>query len=122
MIIRAMFRQEFARIVAAQSILNDFSSKAVEWFADDSGNRLGAIAYYESDLNWSIVVLDRGRQANFGALYLEFGFWSCDDARRLLFEKMAATVGTSSTRRSAQVRNLKEHSQRGPRAAQRSGS
>jgi hypothetical protein len=92
MAIRAVFRPEFDRILPTQSMLNDFSSKAVEWFADDAGNVLGVIAHHKPTPNWSIVVLGRGHQAHFRALHLDFGFRNCDDARRLLFEKMEATI------------------------------
>jgi hypothetical protein len=94
MIIRALFRQEFDRIVSKQSILKDFTTRAVEWFADDSGDFIGAIAHQESDLNWSIVILVRKPHANFRAHYLDFGFWNCDDARQQLFDTMEMAIAT----------------------------
>ena len=92
MAIRALFKQEFDRFSAAQSELEDLTSRAVEWFADDTGSVLGAIAHHVSDLNWSLVVLCRNHHANFRAIYLDFGFWNADDARCVLFEKMESAL------------------------------
>jgi hypothetical protein len=92
--IRALFRQEFDRVASSQGTLADLTSKAVEWFADDSGTVLGAIAHHQSDLNWSLVVLGLDDQGRFRALYLDFGFWNCDEARQLLFAKMQTAVAT----------------------------
>src|SRR5687768_13931429 len=92
MAIRALFRQEFDRFSASQSVLDDLTSKAVEWFADDTGAVLGAIAHHVSDLNWSFVVLGRNHHADFRAIYLDFGFWNADDARGVLFKKMESAL------------------------------
>jgi hypothetical protein len=94
MAIRAMFRQEFDRFASAQSALADLTHRAVEWFADDTGVVLGAMTHHESDLNWSFVVLGRNNLGQFHPLYLDFGFWNCDEARRLLFAKMETALAT----------------------------
>jgi hypothetical protein len=44
MTIRALSRQEFDRIGSAQGTLRGLTRKAVEWFADDTGEVLDAIA------------------------------------------------------------------------------
>jgi hypothetical protein len=89
MAVRALFRQEFDRFASAQSAaLADLTHRAVEWFAEDAGVIFGAIAHHESDLNWSFIVLGRNDQDQFHTLYLDFGFWNCDEARRMLLAKM----------------------------------
>jgi hypothetical protein len=93
--IRALFRQEFDRFSSAQSALDDLTSRAAEWFADDSGAVLGAIAHYETDLNWSYVVLGRDHHGRFRPRCLDFGFWNCDDARRQLVAKMETALATA---------------------------
>jgi hypothetical protein len=106
MAIRALSRQEFERFASAQSALEDLTAKAVEWFADDSGLILGAIAHHRSDLNWSFVVLSRDCHASFRAKYLDFGFWNADEARRQLFLKMDPTEVNASSANSISVPDL----------------
>jgi hypothetical protein len=95
MAIRALSRQEFDRFRSAQRTLASLTRKAVEWFADDTGDVIGAIAdHHGSDLNWSFVALGRHLDGNFRVFALDFGFPSADDARRLLFAKMETALGT----------------------------
>jgi hypothetical protein len=97
MTIRALCRQEFDRFSSAQATLADFTSKAVEWFADDTGLVLGAVAHHESDLNWSYVVLSRDTKGQFRSRHLQFGVWNVDEARRLLLARMETTLATATT-------------------------
>jgi hypothetical protein len=94
MAIRALFRQEIDWFGTAEATLADLPSKAVEWFVDDTDVVFGAIVHHESVLNWSFAVLGRDNRARFRMIYLEFGFVTCDDARRLLFAKMETALGT----------------------------
>jgi hypothetical protein len=68
------------------------TDKAVEWFADDMGAVLGAIAYNERDLDWSFVILGRDNHGQFCVLDRDVGLYDLNDARRLLVEKMAHAV------------------------------
>jgi hypothetical protein len=88
MTIRALSRQEFDRFAVAQATLSDFTVKAVEWFVDDTGYVLGAVAHHESALNWSYLVLTRDANAQFRPRYLQFGAWNVDETRRLLLARM----------------------------------
>jgi hypothetical protein len=66
------------------------TDRAVEWFADDTGTILGAIAYHHLDLDWSFVVLQRAGDGTFHAVARAAGLRVLDDARSLLIEKMEA--------------------------------
>lgn len=92
MAIRALSRQEFDRFRSARATLALLTDRAVEWFADDTGVVLGAIAYDKSDLQWSFVVLGRDHDGEFRALDHDAGLRVLDDARRLLLERMASGV------------------------------
>jgi hypothetical protein len=87
--IRALTIQEFDRFRSARSTLARPTDQAVEWFADDAGVVLGAIAYNQVDLQWSFVVWGRDHHGKFRALDRDAGLSVLDDARRLLVEKMA---------------------------------
>jgi hypothetical protein len=89
MAIRALSLQEFDRFNAARATVARHTDKAVEWFADDAGAVLGAIAYDHFDLEWSVVVLGRDDHGQFRALDRDGGMHVLDDARRILVEKMA---------------------------------
>ena len=67
----------------------------VEWFGDDGGLIIGAIAYHPSSLEWSYVILGRDIYGRFHALDLDTGLRDLEEARRLLVEKMtrAAAAG-----------------------------
>ena len=67
---------------------------AVEWFAEDTGAVLGAIAYHPSDLAWSLVVMERLHDDQFHVCDRAAGLPALDDARRLLSEKMASALTT----------------------------
>jgi hypothetical protein len=96
MAVRALSRQEFNRFSSAQATLADFTSKAVEWFADDTGLVVGAVAHHESDLNWSFIVLSRDADRQFRPCYLQFGAWNVDEARRLLLASMRTALATTT--------------------------
>lgn len=92
MAIRALSRQEFDRFGAAPATLSDLTRNAVEWFADDTGAVIGALAYGESDFDWSCVVLGRDHAGVFRSLGADVGLRGHNDARRLLFERMRAAL------------------------------
>ena len=98
MAIRALSRQEFDRFISAQPTLSDFTSRAVEWFADDSGLVVGAVSHHASELNWSYVVLSRDANHPFRPCYLQFGAWNIDDARRLLLVRMEMALPSRDPR------------------------
>jgi hypothetical protein len=69
MAIRTLSRQEFDRFRSARTTMaRRLTDKAVEWFADDMGAVLGAIAYDEGDLDWSFVILGRDNHGQFCVL------------------------------------------------------
>jgi hypothetical protein len=74
---------------------SDHTDRAIEWFADDTGVILGAIAYDQCDLKWSFVVLGQDNHGTFRALHREAGLRVLDDARLLLIEKMAIALATA---------------------------
>jgi hypothetical protein len=101
MAIRALSLQEFARFNAARATVARHTDKAVEWFADDTDAVLGAIAFDQFDLEWSLVVLGRDYNGDFRALDRDGGLRVLDEARRVLVEKMALAFGTESSGLSA---------------------
>ena len=94
MAIRALSIREFDRFNATRATVARHADKAVEWFADDTDAVLGAIAYHQSDLDWSFVVLGRDHLGTFRALDRAAGLQVLDDARRLVVEKMAMALAT----------------------------
>jgi hypothetical protein len=87
--IRALTIQEFDRYRSARATLARVTDQAVEWFADDAGVVLGAIAYHRFQLDWSFIVLGRDHGGGFRAIARETGLRDLGEARRLLVEKMA---------------------------------
>jgi hypothetical protein len=95
MAIRALSLSEFDRFNAARARVARHTDQAVEWFADDTGTVLGAIAYHHLDLDWSLVVLRRNRDGTFCASDRAAGLCVLDDARRLLLDKMERACAIS---------------------------
>jgi hypothetical protein len=96
MAIRAVSRQEFDRFGATRVTINGVTHKAIEWFADDTGVVIGAIAYDESALGWAFVILARDIYGNFRAFNLETGLGDLDDTRRRVRQKIAMAVASST--------------------------
>jgi hypothetical protein len=92
MTIRALSREEFDKFGSAQLTLRGLTRKAVEWFADDVGNLLGAVADHRPALDWSFVALGRDQSGKFRVIALDFGYQDQDVARGVLF----ATMETAS--------------------------
>jgi hypothetical protein len=93
MAIRTLSLQEFDRVRSARTTMAQrLTNRAVEWFTDDKGAVLGAIAYDEHDLDWSFVMLGRDHHGKFRALDRDVGLGDLADARRLLVDKMAEAV------------------------------
>jgi hypothetical protein len=90
MAIRALSLKEFATFNAARARVARHTDQAVEWFADDTGSVLGAIAYHHLALDWSMVVLKQNGDGTFRAIERADGLRVLDDARRLLISKMTA--------------------------------
>jgi hypothetical protein len=95
MAIRALSLQECDRFNAARATVAGYTDRAVEWFADDAGAILGAIAYDQFDLKWSLVVLGQDNHGKFRALHREAGLRVLDDTRLLLIERMAMALVTA---------------------------
>jgi hypothetical protein len=104
--IRALSMQEFDRFGAGRVSLNGLTHKAIEWFADDAGIVLGAIAYHPVNLEWSYVIMGRDIYGKFGALDLDTGLCDLDVVRRLLLEKMTARVTAASKNALSQRRRV----------------
>ena len=96
MAIRALSRQELARFCSARPTLSLLTDKAGEWFADDAGVVLGAIAYHQFDFDWSCLVLRLDGEGKVVVRHRAAGFRDHDDAWRLLLEKMASAVATAT--------------------------
>jgi hypothetical protein len=94
MAIRALSLREFDRFNAARARVARHTDQAVEWFADDTGSVLGALAYHHLALDWSLVVLKQNDDGTFRAIERAAGLRVLDDARRLLVDKMAAARQT----------------------------
>ena len=93
MAIRALSPRECDRFNSTRATVARYTDdKAVEWFADDTGAVLGAIAYHHADLEWSSVVLGRDNHGGFRALNRDAGLRVLDDARRLVVEKMTIAL------------------------------
>jgi hypothetical protein len=91
--IHALCLQEYERFNSARSTLARHTDRAVEWFADDTGDILGAIVYHPGDLAWSWVVVARDHDdGTFRALDRDAARRALDDARRQLVEKMAMAL------------------------------
>ncbi len=105
MAIRALTRQEFDRFISVQPTLADFTSRAVEWFTDDTGLALGAVTHHDSELKWAYVVLTRDAAGQFRPRYLQFGVRNVDEARRFLRSRMEAQLRTKNDVVAGSMRN-----------------
>src|SRR5205085_4399595 len=94
MAIRALSLREFDRFNAARPRAARHTDRSVEWFANDTGTVLGAIAYHHVDLDWSLVVLRRNSDDTFRSIDRAAGLCVLDEARRLLIEKMETAGAT----------------------------
>jgi hypothetical protein len=94
MAIRALSPQEFDRFNSARAAVARYTDKAVEWFADDQGAVLGAIAYHQTNLEWSLVVLGRDRHGRFYTFDRQAGLPVLDEARHLVLEKMGVALAS----------------------------
>jgi len=94
MAVRALSLREFATFNAARVRVARHTDKAVEWFADETGTILGAIAYHHLALDWSLVVLKQNGDGTFRAVERAAGLRVLDDARRLLIDKMTTARKT----------------------------
>jgi hypothetical protein len=102
MSIRALSIREPDRFNEARTTVARHIDHAVEWFADDGGAVLGAIAYHHFTLEWSLVVLQRDRGGEFRACGCDAGLRVLADVRRILVERMAlAAADWSSSHRAA---------------------
>jgi hypothetical protein len=95
MAIRALSLREFDQFNATRARVARHTDQAVEWFSDDTGTVLGAIAYHHLDLDWSLVVLRRNGDGTFRASDRAAGFCVLDDARRQLLDKMETACAIS---------------------------
>jgi hypothetical protein len=94
MAIRALTIQEFDQIRSARSALARATNDAVEWFADDTGLVIGAIAYHQVLLDWSFIVFERDNRGGFRSVACEVALRDLGEARRLLVENMARVKST----------------------------
>jgi hypothetical protein len=92
MVIRALSLRETDRFNAARASVARHTAHAVEWFADDAGEVLGAITYDHRELEWAVMVLGRDVSGAFQPLDGDSGLRVLDAARRLLVEKMAMAL------------------------------
>jgi hypothetical protein len=91
--IRTLSTHELDRLRPARTTMaRRLTDHAVEWFADDTGTVLGAIAYETRGLAWSVVILGRDTLGRFCAFDRDISVGRLADARRLLVEKMASAV------------------------------
>src|SRR5712672_1216993 len=96
MAIRTPSLQAFDQFRSARTTMaRRLTAQAVEWFADDTGAVLGAIAYDAQDLGWSFVILGRDHHGQFHALDRDIGLDDLASARWLLVKKMARTLAIS---------------------------
>jgi hypothetical protein len=93
MAICALSFQEFDRFNAVRATVARHLDTAVEWFANEEQDVLGAIAYHHRDLDWSWVVLRRDHRGEFCALARAGALRVLDDARQRLLETMSRATG-----------------------------
>jgi hypothetical protein len=93
MAIRTLSTREWDRFRPARTTMAQrLTDHAVEWFADDTGAVLGAIAYETPDLAWSVVILGRDTLGQFCAFDRDISIGRLVDARRLLVDRMTVAV------------------------------
>jgi hypothetical protein len=93
MAIRTLSTHELDRLGPPRTTMaRRLTDHAVEWFADDTGTVLGAIAFETRDLAWSVVILGRDTLGRFCAFDRDISVGRLPDARRLLVDKMTLAV------------------------------
>jgi hypothetical protein len=93
--IRALSFHDCDRFNAARAAVARHTDTAVEWFVDDTGTVLGAVAYHHRALDWSFLVLQRTTHGGFRALDGDAGLCALDEARCELMKRMARAVAAS---------------------------
>jgi len=65
MSIRTILRSEFDRLLPHDPILEDYMLEQVEWFSNQSGTLLGAIAKGENHAGWNYAIFKQDRHGDF---------------------------------------------------------
>ena len=67
MVINAISREEFIRLLPLRRCMERFIGKGIEWFSNKAGNVIGIIALGHSNRSWNYVVFRRNKNGNFVA-------------------------------------------------------
>jgi len=87
---RKISRYEFDKLFPDRPLLEKFTGKLVEWFANEPNTILGAIDHEPRKGTWSYVVMKANREADLRVLELNESMKSRPDAETQLFQKMEA--------------------------------
>ena len=71
MAFKSISRYEFDKLMPERSVLEKFTGKQVEWFANDAKNVIGAVDHARTGATWSYVVMKRTERDVFRILELK---------------------------------------------------
>jgi hypothetical protein len=87
--IRAIPRYQFDRLLPHHFALESLMGEEVEWFSNQSGNMLGAVARGEGVAGWNYVILKRDKQGDLHFRKVMSNFFSLRAAKVDLLLSMA---------------------------------
>jgi hypothetical protein len=86
---RMISREEFDKLFPNRPLLESYTGKLVEWFANEGNNILGAIDH-EPTGTWSYVVMKRNQEGVLRVVELNEDMITRENAERELFRRMEA--------------------------------
>src|ERR1035437_1111950 len=94
MALKAISRYEYDKLMPGRAVLERFTGKQVEWFANDAKNVLGAVDHARTGGTWSYVVMKKNVRDVFRVLELKSKLASRAEAEVRLRRAMEAAEST----------------------------
>jgi hypothetical protein len=94
MALKAISRYEFDKLMPGRSVLERFTGKQVEWFANDVRNVIGAVDHARTGDTWSYVVMKKNVRDVFRVLELKAKLANRIEAETRLRRAMEAAEST----------------------------
>jgi hypothetical protein len=91
--IRAISQFEFDALFPKRSLLESYSGRLVEWYANDRNDILGAIDH-EITGTWSYVVMRKTRGGALHVVEINENLASLSDAKLVLYQQMEVAEET----------------------------
>ena len=90
-VIKSISQKEMDQFLPHRFNIDRFIGVEAEWFSDEVGNIIGAIAEGTANMHWGYAILRRDDGRKYQFWDLETGIESCDAARIQIVHAMKAT-------------------------------